>query len=499
MTDATERIGLVWFRRDLRLDDNPAWAAATSSRAFVVPLFVIDPRLLERAGPFRRRQLIANLQALDYSLAELGGRLLVRIGDPAEVVPETIAKLEVDTAHWNADVTPYAVGRDRRVTDALSVPVVTHWGTLVHPPGSVVGAKGALPRVFRPFHKAWMARPREPWPEPGTATIFDDPGEPMPTLDGPAPFFEGEAEAKVRLERFLERVDHYDRDRNRPDLDATSQLSSDLRFGTLSPRAVLEAVGDETAGRSMFVRQLAWRDWWAHLLVEVPDLPTRSLRERFDEIEWRDDPAEIAAWKGGYTGYPIVDAGMRQLRQTGWIHNRVRMIVGSFLVKDLLVDWRIGERHFRYLLVDGDVAQNVGNWQWVAGTGPDASPYHRIFNPVTQSRKFDPSGAYIRRWVPELAELDDRSIHAPWEVEPGDLEAVGITLGDDYPRPLVDHADARTRALAAYTAVGEATSAARRPPRNSITAAKQARAASGRSTTSPPSDPADRSGAADPS
>ncbi|MGZ4784137.1 MAG: deoxyribodipyrimidine photo-lyase, partial [Acidimicrobiales bacterium] len=261
MTASSEQIGLVWFRRDLRLDDNPAWAAATSNRAFVVPLFVIDPRLIDGAGPFRRRQLLATVQALDYSLAQFGGRLLVRIGDPARVVPETVAKLGVDTVYWNADVTPFAVARDRLVTEALTVPVETSWGSLVHQPGSVLTAKGTLSRVFTPFYKAWKAQPWDPWPTPGDATLFDDPGEPMPALDGPPPMFEGETEAKIRLEQFLERVDRYDTDRDRPDIEGTSQLSADLRFGTLSPRTVADAVGEETAGRSMFVRQLAWRDW----------------------------------------------------------------------------------------------------------------------------------------------------------------------------------------------------------------------------------------------
>jgi len=213
---------------------------------------------------------------------------------------------------------------------------------------------------------------------------------------------------------------------------------------------VLDVVGGATDGRTGFTRQLAWRDWYAHLLHEMPHMVSNAVRSEYDNIEWLDDPEGLEAWKAGRTGYPIVDAGMRQLAETGWMHNRVRMIVGSFLVKDLLIDWREGERWFRRMLIDGEPSQNAGNWQWVAGTGTDAAPYFRIFNPISQSRKFDADGAYIRRWVPELAGLDKKTIHAPWEAGPLDLAAAGVILGDTYPEPIVDHVFARDRTLSAY-------------------------------------------------
>ncbi|WP_334143645.1 cryptochrome/photolyase family protein [Rhabdothermincola sp.] len=455
----SEEIAVVWFRRDLRLDDNPAWAAATSERRAVVPLFVVDPRLLDAAGPFRRRQLLASVQALDYDLFErVGGRLLVRIGDPVVLVPQTVARYQAGAIYWNADVSPFAARRDQAVAKALDAPVHTFHGTLVHPPGSILTSKGSLSRVFNAFFKVWRRTPLDPWPAPGDAVVLDHPGQPLPALDGPSPFPEGELEARTRLEAFLAIVDRYDADRDRLDRQATSRLSVDLKYGTLSPRAVLDAVGDATAGREALVRQLAWRDWFAHLLAEIPSLPTREMKPRYTGLAWRDDPVEIAAWKGGFTGIPIIDAGMRELRQTGWMHNRLRMLCASFLVKNLLVDWRIGERHFRHLLVDGDVAQNVGNWQWVAGTGPDAAPYHRIFNPVTQGRRHDPDGSYVRRWVPELAPLDSSQIHAPWEVDPAELARRGVTLGDDYPHPIVDLAESRARALEAYAELRAARS-----------------------------------------
>jgi deoxyribodipyrimidine photo-lyase len=432
---------IVWFRRDLRLGDNPAWAAATAGHDLVVALYVLDPRLLDAAGPHRRRQFLAHLGALDERLAEAGGRLRVRTGDPLALVPAEARAASAEAVYANADVTAFAVARDDAVADALRgehVPLRWSWGTLVHPPGAVRTKKGELSRVFTPFHRAWSAMPLDAWPEPGRARIADAPADPVPAPDGVPRQAPGEDAAIDRLDAWLEQVDAYDETRDLPATDGTSELSADLRFGTLSPRTVVGAVGTATAGRAAFVRQLAWRDWYAHLTHEHPDIARRALSSGFDRVRWRDDPDALAAWRNGRTGYPIVDAGMRQLARTGWMHNRVRLVTASFLVKDLLLDWRHGERWFRHLLVDGDVPQNAGNWQWVAGTGPDAAPYFRVLNPTTQSRRFDPSGDYIRTWVPELAHLDDRTIHAP----------NGALV--DYPAPIVEHREARARALAAY-------------------------------------------------
>lgn len=445
--------GLVWFRRDLRLHDNPAWSAATAAHHEVIALFVLDPRLLDAAGPFRRAQLLADLTALDHSLTTAGGCLLVRHGDPSRVVPQEATRTSAHTVYWNADVSPFAVRRDEQVRAALpaGTKVATSHGHLVLPPGSVLTNAGAVSRVFQAFHRRWLTTAWDPWPEPGSATVADDPGDGIPTEHAAPPCPPGEDGAHEALQRFLDGpVEDYRRGHDAIAEQATSDLSVHLKFGTISPRQVVSAAGEGTEDRRAFVRQLAWRDWFAHLLAENQSLTRHALRPDFDHLAWHNDPAEIEAWQTGHTGYPIVDAGMRELLATGRMHNRVRMITASFLVKDLLVDWRIGEAHFRHWLADGDPSQNVGNWQWVAGTGPDAAPYFRIFNPVTQSRTHDPHGRYLRRWLPELRSLTDRDVHAPWEAGPLALAAAGITLGTDYPEPIVDHGTARRATLAAY-------------------------------------------------
>ena len=438
---------LVWFRRDLRLSDNPAWAAATAAHDRVRALFVLDPRLWESAGPYRGPQLAAHLRALDGQLQEHGGRLCVLHGAPEAVVGAQAAA--ADAVYWNDDYTPYARHRDAAVEDVLGVPVHRTHGSVVHPPGSVLTDSGRPYQVFTPFWKRWQSTDWGHHPEEGSATVVSTAGDGIP--ETPEPLMPGgEEHAHLRLAAFLDHADRYTDERDRPDLDTTSRLSADLKYGTLSPRRVVAETGDHSDGRAAFVRQICWRDFYAHVMYHFPHTATRAMRSEYDAISWSDDAEAFEAWRSGRTGYPIVDAGMRQLLAEGWMHNRVRMIAASFLVKDLLVDWRLGERHFRRYLVDGDVAQNVGNWQWVAGTGADAAPYFRIFNPVTQSARFDPNGDYIRRYVPELAGLAAPMVHAPWDHGPIELAAAGVTLGETYPYPIVDHAEARRETIAAY-------------------------------------------------
>ncbi len=451
---------IVWFRRDLRLHDNPAWAEATNHEN-VVGLFVLDQKLFSRASAPRQARMIGDLIALDEQLKELGGSLCFRIGDPVEVVPQLAQEVSASAVMTNIDVTPYARQRDEQVRKSLSVPLQSYWGNFFHKPGDVLTAKGTLSQVFTPFYRSWLKAPLIEWPEAQSCSVQTVRSDAFPNV-GDYPLLHdrtgeqaraGEVGAWARLQKALDRVDDYGETRNTPSIVGTSELSIDLRFGTVSPRRVAMVVGASSQGREELVRQLAWRDWYAHLLFERPELMTEPMKPNYAKLKWRNDEEGFTAWKNGATGIPFVDAGMRQLNATGWMHNRVRMITASFLVKNLLVDWRKGERYFRHVLLDADIPQNIGNWQWVAGTGPDASPYNRIFNPVLQGQRFDPDGAYVRKWVPELASLPAEYVHEPWNAPPLELAAQGVVLGDSYPAPIVDLAESRNRALAAYGAV----------------------------------------------
>ena len=440
---------VVWLRRDLRLRDHPALRAAIDAADEVLAVFVVDPRLWDGAGPARTAWLAATLRELDE---RLGGRLVLKHGDPVEVIPALARSHGATSVHVSAETTPYGRRRDDAVARALDDAGIA-WEPLGSPyavgPGRVLNGSGKPYQVFTPFLRAWR---EHGWPDPAPtprdpawATARNDAAatralDAAGTLEGmPAV---GEAAAWRRWRRVRDEIlDDYDRTRDLPALDGTSRLSPYLKLGVLHPRSLLADLGD-SPGAETFRSELAWREFYADVLWHHPASAWTDLKPALDGLDYDDPEDAIEAWRTGTTGFPIVDAGMRQLLAEGWMHNRLRMITASFLTKDLHVWWPVGARHFLDHLVDGDLASNNHGWQWVAGTGTDAAPYFRVFNPVTQGQKFDPVGDYVRRWVPELAHLPGKAAHTPWDRDDG--------YDHDYPRRIVDHAEERAEALRRY-------------------------------------------------
>lgn len=473
---------ILWFRRDLRLTDNPALHHALATGRPVLPVYVLDERLEGRPiGAASRWWLDRSLRALDAELRTRGGRLILRRGDAEAELRRLIAETGADQVFMNRLFEPEAFARDADIAHGLKADGVECRGfnaALLCRPGAVLNGSGQPYKVFTPFLKALLATAEAPAgleapeaiavPDGVTSGAVADWGLHPTRPDWSSGFVgtPGEAGARAALDAFVAGgLKSYAVDRDRPDRAGTSGLSAHLHWGEIGPwRAVETARRAAADGRvsaaeaEKFVAEIGWREFSAHLLHHFPYLPERAFRPEYDAMPWRDDPEGLAAWKAGRTGYPLVDAGMRQLWATGTMHNRVRMVVASFLIKHLLIDWLEGEAWFWDTLTDADLASNVQNWQWVAGSGADAAPYFRIFNPVTQGAKFDPQGRYVRRWVPEIARLPDRWLQAPWTAPPMVLAEAGVRLGATYPRPIVDHAAARERALAALKSVsrGEA-------------------------------------------
>jgi len=455
-----------WIRRDLRLSDNQALAAALSRAEQVLPVFVLDPKLLNSpyVGEKRLAFLYAGLHALDNDLRQRGSGLVVRSGDPVHVLTDLHREVGAGAILAEADHSPFACRRDQRAARLL--PLYLTSGLTVHSPSEIIKVDGMPYTVFTPFSKAWLAHPwsGDPLPAPDwiptLAGVMSEDIPASPPLSTQIPFQAGETEAQRRLDAFIENaVYSYADERNRMDLAGTSGLSPYLRFGMLSARQAVAAASqaeaqatDAESRRSAetWLNELIWREFYIAILYHFPSVRQTAFRPALRNLSWVNDLDDFGAWTQGRTGYPVVDAAMRQLLQTGWMHNRARMITASFLTKDLLVDWRWGERHFMQHLIDGDPAANNGGWQWTAGTGTDAAPYFRIFNPVTQSQKFDPGGAFIRRFVPELVNVPTEFIHSPWKM-PLDLQTqIGCRIGKDYPAPIVDHKLARERVLSVY-------------------------------------------------
>jgi len=463
-----------WIRQDVRLADNSTLASALAHSQVVVPLFILDPAVLEspyHQNAVKRKAFLFNgLRQLQADLHERGSRLIVRHGRPLDVLRALVAETGATAIFAAEDFSPYGRRRDGRIAQHLPLTLVHD--LTVHHPASVLTAAGRPYTVFTPYSRAWRALPppaaRDLRPAPISLHPLPDlVSGALPAASNPAHFLPGESQARQALAAFAQGADApiygYGQGRNRLDWDGTSALSAYLRFGMISPRepviAAQQAIaaapdGVARASAEVWLNELIWREFYIGVLYHFPQVARQAFRPRLRDIAWSNDETAFAAWREGRTGYPVVDAAMRQLAATGWMHNRARMIAASFLVKDLLIDWRWGEGWFMQQLIDGDPAANNGGWQWAAGVGTDAAPYFRVFNPMLQAAKFDPYGAFVRAWLPELQHVPDEYVHEPCRMPAAVQRAARCTIGHDYPAPIVNHAVARARALAAYKRAG---------------------------------------------
>lgn len=442
---------VLWFRRDLRLGDHPALAHAAEDGRDVLALFVLDDRLLSTSGSARRDVLFRSLAALDQ---QLGGRLMVVHGDPVSSVPAIAKAIGAESVHVSEDFNPYGRTRDDEVAE--KVDLIRTGSAYAISPGRIVKDDGEGLKVFTPFYKRWQDHGwRGPAETSAKSASWIDPDDvsggrkrqSIPSEDTHADVSAGEKAALAQWSDFLEdRSADYDDERDRPDFDTTSRMSVHLKYGTIHPRTMLADLAKKRSdGAEAYRRELCFRDFYADVMFRRPDSARENYDKRFDKIELdtgKHADEMFQAWCDGKTGFPIVDAGMRQLRAENWMHNRVRMIVASFLVKDLHLPWWRGARYFMQHLMDGDLSSNQHGWQWTAGTGTDASPYFRVFNPTTQGEKFDPKGDYVRRWVPELGDVDGKAVHQLKNGRP-----------EGYPEPIVDHKQEREESLRRFDAI----------------------------------------------
>ncbi len=471
---------ILWFRQDLRLDDNPALSAAADAGAPLICVYVHDDVSdgLEPLGGASKWWLDHSLKSLDADLKSKGQRLILRRGAAGDVIAKLVEETGAARVFWNRMYEPAAVARDKAIKTSLGeagIEVESFNGRLLFEPWEVETKSGDYYKVFTPFWRAARAqgvsRGADPAPKalpkpvrgvdsdhlPDWALLPKKPDWAGGLRDTWTP---GETGAHERLDAFVENgLKSYADRRNLPAVDGTSRLSPHLHYGEISPHRIWDRVtryienGGKRDQADVFLSEIGWREFSASLLFHNPGLPDDPLKAEFAKFPWRDDKKSLTAWQKGQTGYPIVDAGMRELWETGWMHNRVRMITASLLVKHLLLPWQAGEAWFWDTLVDADLATNSASWQWVSGCGADAAPYFRIFNPMTQGEKFDADGDYVRRWVPELADLPAAAIHTPWEAKPIELKDAGVELGKTYPYPIIEHRDGRERALEAFQSI----------------------------------------------
>lgn len=455
------KINIWWIRRDLRLYDNQALTAALSDGASVFPLFILDDRILDHSNPRRNEFLFENLKSLDISLRKIGSQLILRKGEPLVVLQQVMQEFNADAIFAEEDFSPYAKARDKQISEYL--PLILLPGLTIQPLSAVKKADGNPYTIFTPYSHQWkkVIQPFKLFPSPAQLGAIPQIGsEVIPSSHAHPLFPAGEEAAQKRLDDFLQNpITEYGSRRDFAAEESTSLLSPYFHFGVLSIRSAYQrafqlqnnlSLTEEKDGIETWINELLWREFFIMILSEFPYVAQGPFRKVYEQIPWRSNEGEFDAWKAGKTGYPFVDAGMRQMLETGWMHNRTRMVVASFLCKDLLINWQWGEAWFNEQLLDGDLAANNGGWQWCAGCGTDAAPYFRVFNPITQSKKFDPSGEYIRTWIPELANVPDRYIHTPWKM-PYDLQMeTNCIIGKNYPERIVEHAFARQRTLEAY-------------------------------------------------
>jgi deoxyribodipyrimidine photo-lyase len=455
---------IVWYRNDLRIYDHPALATAAQDADQVIPVFILNDDLLsgERASSNRNRFLLESLADLKQSLQGLGADLVIRHGKAMDELHKLAKETNAEAIYYTADFSAYAIKRDKTLKTALSIDFRSFPGRLAVSSLDKLLTKAGNPhKVFTPFWKNWQQIGRRAVADvpaqltmPTTLQIGD-----VPTIESltkkaalsPNTLPGGETAGRQRLNSWLQDgLSEYHQGNNDMAADATSRLSSYLHFGCLSAREI-ETMLPDNAGAAAWHRQLAWREFYHYIIFKFPDNTTREFQERYRTLNWGSDAKLLQAWQDGQTGYPVVDAAMRQLREEGWMHNRARLIVGSFLTKDLWLDWRLGERYFMHMLIDGDQANNNGNWQWITSVGVDPAPvFRRLYNPTTQQLNYDPTGAYVRRYVPELANVPDKYLSQPWTMPPELQQEVGCIIGTNYPAPIVDHKQARLAALEHY-------------------------------------------------